>query len=112
MLEHDMCHSCTFEIVEQDRYREFANSDEQKEMFEECGAQLVSLKETNPGVWEIVVNVDTTHPKVDDLMTITDRKGFHYVLMQLPVSKKIGPDQRQGLAQEALRWLDEQKEVA
>ena len=44
MLEHDMCHSCTFEIVEQDRYREFANSTEQKQMFEECGAELVYSK--------------------------------------------------------------------
>lgn len=112
MPEHDMRHSCTFEIVEQDRYREFANSAEQKKMFEDCGAQLISLKETNPGVWEIVVNVDTTHPKVDDLMTITERKGFHYVLIQLPVIKKLGRDLRQGLAQEALDWLNAQETVA
>jgi hypothetical protein len=51
---------------------------------EECGGFLKSLLEVSEGIYEMILIVDTKHPKFDDLGHISKNHGFQMELIGMP----------------------------
>lgn len=51
---------------------------------EECGGFLKSLFEVSEGIYEMILIVDTKHPKMPDLGYIIENHGFQMELIGIP----------------------------
>tara|TARA_R100000808_G_scaffold15267_2_gene35466 strand:- start:50 stop:361 length:312 start_codon:yes stop_codon:yes gene_type:complete len=85
-------HKVKFKINKEEDYRNWVKSNEHKKLITDCGAKLIKLKEVKSGVYLMEIIIDTSHPKADELMMITENNGFRFTLLGVPVVKCVDED--------------------
>lgn len=72
-----------------EKYRKLVN---QKVIYKESivrGSKVKKLKEISEGLWYYVCEVDTSNPRIQELMTFLPERGIQYTLTTLPVIKPV-----------------------
>jgi len=90
-------HSLQFEIDKPDQFRDWVNSPNYIEQIEKCGGNLKSLKEVKTGIWDVVIEIDKSNPRSDELVLLSGRNGYQFTLRSIPVVRTISSDAKKTL---------------